>query len=63
MPTLAGCVTEKKNKINKKKHCGTCYFLRNCLISLSSIKQNSVALSRMEANMLQLEVVGRNFFG
>ena len=39
----AGC------RVDRKSTSGTCQFLGNCLISWSSKKQNSVALSTAEA--------------
>ena len=39
----AGC------KVDKKSTSGTCQFLDNCLVSWSPRKQNSIALSTVEA--------------
>ena len=39
----AGCRVERKNT------SGTCQFLKNCLVSWSSIKQNPITLSTAEA--------------
>ena len=39
----AGC------RVDRKSTSGTCQFLSNCLVSWSSKKQNSVALSTAEA--------------
>ena len=39
----AGC------KVDRKSTSGTCQFLENCLVSWSSKKQNSIALSTAEA--------------
>jgi len=36
-------------RVDRKSTSGTCQFLGNCLISWSSKKQNSVALSTVEA--------------
>ena len=47
----------------RKSTSGTCHFFKNYLILWSSKKQNSVALSTAEGNMLQPGLVVHKFFG
>ena len=53
----AGC------RVDRKSTNGTCQFLGNCLISWSSKKQNSVALSTARRSMLRRGLVVHKSFG
>ena len=50
-------------RVDRKSTSGTCQFLRNCLISWSSKKQNSVAFSTAEAEYVALWHVVLKSFG
>ena len=53
----AGC------RVDRKSTSRTCQFLDNCLISWSSRKQNSVALSTAEAEYVAAGLVVHKSFG
>jgi hypothetical protein len=53
----AGC------KVDRKSTSGTCQFFGRSLVSWSSKKQNSVALSTIEAEYIAAGVVVLNYFG
>ena len=53
----AGC------KVDRKSTSGGCQFLGRSLVSWSSKKQNSVALSTTEAEYISAEVVVHNCYG
>jgi hypothetical protein len=53
----AGC------KVDRKSTSGTCQFLGRSLVSWSSKKQTSVALSIAEAEYVAQDSVARNYFG
>jgi hypothetical protein len=53
----AGC------KVDRKSTSGTCQLLGRSLVSWSSKKQTSVALSTLRPSMLPQDSVARNYFG
>ena len=50
-------------RVDRKSTSETCQFLGNCRVSWSSKKQNSVALSTAEADMLRPKLVVLKSFG